>query len=375
MLRHIEDQPWLALDTESDSLFRYTPRVCLIQVTVPAAAGSSLEEAGSVEVVDYLLDPLKLRTLSKLGEVLGNAGTEVILHAAENDMLTMERDFKFAVRRLFDTQLAARILGRQGVGLAQVLQEEFAVASDKRMQRTDWGQRPLTREQMTYAQIDTHYLPALRARQYAQLQAAGRWEEAQDAFRMLEKVQYRPPVERSFWQMKQTRTVAKEDLGVLQAVWEWRERQSKRVDRPPFKVLGESVLVALAKSRPQSTAALRRIRGVSVRQVERFGVEMLEAVRRGSRLPAPERPASPRRSEPRLGAAARNSFETLRRWRSATAEARGVDPDIVFSNDTLYQIVAGRPTTVAALQELPAVGRWKAQTYGPAILELLSSSQ
>ena len=371
MVRHLGGQPWVALDTESDSLFRYTPRVCLIQVSAPASRGNSSQDRDTENVRDFLVDPLKLKDLSALGGILADDGTEVILHAAENDILTLQRDFGFRIRRLYDTQLAARIMGRTGVGLAQVLLEEFDVVSDKRMQRTNWGQRPLTAQQMAYAQVDTHFLPALRARQTRQLKESGRWEEAQDAFRILETVEYSPPEPRTFWQMKQIRSVDEENLNVLETIWDWRERHSRRTERPPFKVLGESTLVALAQDRPQSIDALRKIKGLSGRQVDRFGRELLEALRQGERRPVPRRPAAAKRSDSTLSAEGRRRFDALRRWRTETAAARGVDPDIVFSNETLVQISAGRPDSVAALAAFPAIGRWKAKTYGPAVLKML----
>ena len=373
MVSYLDGQPWVALDTESDSLFRYTPRVCLIQVSAPATRRANTKAADTANVRDFLVDPLKLNNLAELGAILANDETDVILHAAENDILTLQRDFGFRIRRLYDTQLAARIMGRSGVGLAQVLLEEFEVVSDKRMQRTNWGQRPLTAQQMAYAQVDTHFLPALRVRQTQQLKAAGRWDEAQDAFRFLETIEYTPPEPRTFWQLKQIRSVDEENLNVLETIWDWRERLSQRTERPPFKVLGENTLVALAQHRPRSVEELRKIPGLSARQVERFGRELLEAVRQGERRPVPRRPAAARRSDLTLSAEGRRRFDALRRGRTETAAARGVDPDIVFSNETLLQISAGKPDTVAALAEFPAIGRWKAQTYGPAVLKMLKS--
>ena len=374
-LEHVCGQPWLALDTESDSLFRYFPRVCLIQISCPGAPPGKRSPSGPANVVDYLIDPLKLRELSELGEILADDTTEVILHAAENDIITLQRDFSFRLRELYDTQLAARILGRQGVGLAKVLHDEFGVVSDKRMQRTDWGKRPLTPQQLTYAQIDTHYLPALRTRQVRALEETNRLEEARAAFRMLETIEYRPPEPRTFWQIKQIRTVAEKDLGVLQAVWEWREKFSRQSDRPPFKVLGENTMKVLSQKRPRSMALLREIPGLSARQISWFGKELLEAVRRGERLPSPQRPAPVRRDEPALTKAGKKRYEVLRQWRTETAAARGVDPDIVFSNETLLQIAACRPLNVDALQEIPAVGAWKAQTYGSALFRLLENGR
>ena len=370
-LGHLSGQPWLALDTESDSLFRYAPRVCLIQITVPAAPAGTQTVLDPANVVDFLIDPLRLRKLSDLGEVLTDGTTEVILHAAENDILTLQRDLRFRLRNLYDTQLAARILGRKGIGLANVLHEEFGVVSDKKMQRTNWGQRPLTSQQLIYAQIDTHYLPVLRARQIKSLEETGRWEEAQAAFRMLEKIEFRPPEPRTLWQLKQIRSVEEKDLGVLQAVWAWRETFSMQVDRPPFKVLGESALILLSQERPRTLASLRAVPGVSERQVEWFGRELLAAVREGEQQPVPQRPASVRRSEVILNAAAKRRYEALRQWRTKTAAARGVDPDIIFSNETLQKISACRPKTLVELEKIPSVGRWKAQTYGATLFRLL----
>ncbi|MDE0141758.1 MAG: HRDC domain-containing protein [Caldilineaceae bacterium] len=370
-LGHVSGQPWLALDTESDSLFRYAPRVCLIQITAPEVPAGAQSLPDPANVVDFLIDPLRLKNLSGLGDILADGITEVILHAAENDILTLQRDFDFRLQKIYDTQLAARILGRQGIGLAKVLDEEFGVVSDKKMQRTNWGQRPLTQQQLTYAQIDTHYLPALRARQIKSLEEAGRWEEAKAAFRMLESIRFSPPEPRAFWQMKQIRSVEERDLGVLQAVWEWRESFAHEVDRPPFKVLGENALVHLSQKRPRTLSSLKAVPGLSERQVRWFGRKLLAAVREGEQRPAPQRPTSNRKTDPALTAAGKKRYEALRQWRTETAAARGVDPDIVFSNETLQQISTSRPATLAELEKIPSVGKWKAQAYGAKLFRLL----
>ena len=177
------------------------------------------------------------------------------------------------------------------------------------------------------------------------------------------------------WQIKQIRTVAEEDLGVLQAIWEWREKFARTSDRPPFKVLGEKTIVVLSQERPRTLAELRDIPGLSTRQISWFGKELLEAVRRGERMPPPQRPAPVRKAEPVLTKAGKKRYEALRQWRTETAAARGVDPDIVFSNETLLQIAACRPLTLDELREIPAVGAWKAQTYGTELFRLVGNGQ
>ena len=156
----LRTRPLIALDTESDSLYSYYPKVCLIQISTFADP----DDTDPQRVLDYLVDPLRLTRLDELGELLADPTQEVVMHAAENDIFTLQRDFSFRFHHIFDTQLAARILGWQKVGLAKMLESNFGLISDKRMQRTNWGKRPLTPQQISYAQMDTHYLPALRAR-------------------------------------------------------------------------------------------------------------------------------------------------------------------------------------------------------------------
>ncbi|MGB5047805.1 MAG: HRDC domain-containing protein, partial [Caldilineaceae bacterium] len=296
---------------------------------------------------------------------------EVLFHAAENDVRLLDRDFNFRCANVYDTQLAARILGRSGVGLAAMLQAEFGVVSDKSMQRTDWGRRPLTPQQMTYAQLDTHYLPVLRQRQIEKLKAAERWEEAQEGFAALAELRYEEPAqERTFWRMKQTRDVPEEDLGLLEELWSWREITAERLDRPPFKILGDTVLGEITQRKPTSLEELAQIRGFSDRSVKRFGREVLEAVRLGQQRPTPPFPEPTARPEQLLSNAERARYDSLRQWRTTTANERGVDPDIVFNNDTLLQIATRQPATLEALQEIAAIGPWKARTYGPAVLAI-----
>ncbi len=369
MMAHLQDQPLLALDTESDSYFRYYPRVCLIQLTAyadPARPDPS-------QVVDYLLDPLRLKRLGELGALMADPAVQVIIHAAENDIIILQRDFQFSFRNVFDTQLAARILGWPRSGLAAILQEHFGVVSNKRMQLTDWGRRPLTAKQMHYAQLDTHYLPALRERQILELQQAGRWEEAQEAFQALEQVVYTPKErdEMSFWQMKHTRDVSRAETGVLQELWLWREKTAQRLDRPPFKVLNDKALVEIVKARPRSLRQLEAIHGVSERQAQRFGEEILEALERGASRPLPAFPEAHPRPDLRLEGATARRYDALRRWRTKKAQERGVDPDIVFSNEILLAMARRAPRSLEELQRIPGVGPWKAKTYGPEILKLI----
>lgn len=368
MLAHLWARKLVALDTESDSLFSYYPKVCLIQIstyTDPAAAPGA--------VTDYLVDPLRFNEIDALGALLASADCQVVMHAAENDILQLQREYGFRFNAIFDTQLAARILGWERAGLAVILEEKFGVVSDKRMQRTNWGKRPLTPEQIAYAQMDTHYLPALAALQSEELHARDRWEEAQEAFAQLAALDYqtRPTNHRSFWSMKETRAVPLDQTGVLEALWLWREQEAQSQDRPPFKIVNNQVLVQLAQTQPRTPAELAAVRGLGSTELRRYGAALLKAIEEGKRRPLPDLPEPHLRPEQFLERPALAQYDALRRWRAQVAEARGVAPDIVLTNDVLLEIVKRQPHTVGDLRQIDAIGPWKARTYGPEIIKLL----
>jgi len=372
MLNSLQGHHIIALDTESDSLFSYYPKVCLIQIS----AYTDPAHPDPTSVVDYLVDPLRLDQLDGLGELLADPAVEIIMHAAENDIFTLQRDQGFTFTNIFDTQLAARVLGWKQVGLAKILEQEFGLVSDKRMQRTNWGKRPLTPQQIAYAQMDTHYLPSLRETLIARLKEMGRWEEAQEAFSMLEQLDYhsRPNNERDFWSMKAARSTPPEEKSVLAALWTWREAEAKHQDKPPFKIVNEPVLVRIASSQPTELVALKEVAGLSDYQIRRYGKELVDAVRQGQADPTPTPPPFTPRPEQLLNRPTLRRYDALRRWRSQTAKERGVNTDIVFSNATLLEIAQRRPALAEDLLEIPEIGPWKAKTYAPEILHLVNGN-
>ncbi len=373
MMDHLWTHKVVALDTESDSLFSYYPKVCLIQISTFAGAPTAgVPDTSPGNVVDFLVDPLRFTALEPLGQLLADPSCTVLMHAAENDIYLLQREFDFSFATLFDTQLAARILGWPRAGLAAILEEQFGVVSNKRMQRTNWGKRPLTPEQIAYAQMDTHYLLELRARQIRELRARDRWEEALEAFAQLTATDYRARVaaERSVWQMKETRNVPHAQMGVLEQLWLWREQEAQSQDRPPFKVVNNQALVELAQKQPASPQELREVHALSGSEVQRYGSAILHAIRTGKTRPLPALPEAARRPEQWLDKAVLDRYDALREWRSKTATARGVAPEIVFSNEILLEVAKRQPRTLEELREIEAIGPWKAKTYGAALLRL-----
>jgi ribonuclease D len=215
-------------------------------------------------------------------------------------------------------------------------------------------------------------LLALRERQIQELHERQRWEEAHEAFAQLTATDYRVRVaaERSIWQMKEARTIPHAQTGVLEAIWLWREQEAQNQDRPPFKIVNNQALVDLAQKQPTSLTQLQEIRALSPSEIQRYGNALIQAVRAGKTRPLPPLPEAAPRLEQWLDKATLDRFDALRAWRSKTAAARGVAPEIVFPNDILLEVAKRQPHTLEELREIEGIGPWKAKTYGPDLLRL-----
>jgi ribonuclease D len=365
MLAHLRGEPALAVDTESNSLYAYRERVCLIQVSVPGT--------------DYLVDPLALDDLSGLAPFLADGKVLKVLHGAEYDLSVLRRDFEFVVENLFDTMWASRILGWPAHGLAALLKAHFGVRLNKKYQRADWGRRPLPPEQLDYARLDTHYLLALHEIQAQELEKAGRWPQAQHRFKKLARARREPKGfdPDGFWRLSGARDLDDTGRGVLRQLYLYREDRARSQNRPPFKVLSNKTLVDLSEQRPEDSGQLLEVKGVSSRMVRKYGLGMLAAIRRGSAdsIAWNERPrpasGSNGGSGGRPSAACQARFEALRAWRNNKARTRGVEPDIVLTNQALWSVAMKKPRTVDDLIAAGILAPWQVDEFGRELLAVV----
>jgi ribonuclease D len=361
LLARLMDQPVVAVDTESNSLYAYHERVCLIQFSIPGE--------------DCLLDPLSIDDLSPLGILFAEPGIEKVFHAAEYDVMVLRRDFDFTFDNLFDTMLASRIVGWPRYGLGSLLEEQFDIRTDKRMQRTNWGRRPLSRAELEYAQLDTHYLIDLRNRLMAELRAKGRLDEARGAFKRVTQSTWtaRPFDPEGFWRIRGARGLGGKELAVLRALYLHRDRRAEAMDRPPFKVLSDQALVALSQARPRSLSALSQIKGIPRRLPLKAQKKLLSVIRRGEHDVPPKRER--RTNHNRWDESTQERYEALRQWRKQRAERRGVESDVVLSNRVLHMLARQNPTTVRDLEDFGVLNAWERQEYGDEIVALLQQHE
>ncbi len=354
MVKSLSAQPLVAVDTESNSMYSYRERVCLIQFSIPEH--------------DYLVDPLAFSGLRELGPVFANPKIEKIFHSAEYDIMCMKRDFEFAFHNLFDTRIASRTLGRKRSSLRDLIAAEFNVEIDKRYQRSNWGKRPLPEKWLDYARLDTYYLIPLRRGLFTALQEAGRLEEALEASEYITRIQphdngFDPD---GFWRIRNARDLSPRQLALLRRLYLFRDSQAKRMDRPAFKVMGDQTLHDLAAAAPDRIEVLNEIHGMTPGQIRRFGEGILEAIRIGKKDPIPHRPRGNHTDDEILA-----RYEALHEWRKRTARSHRVDSDIILPREILMDIAKSAPRSIEALQRVMSPLTWRAKTYGEKILREL----
>jgi ribonuclease D len=353
LIRELAGQPRIAVDTESNSLHAYRERVCLIQFSTPGQ--------------DYVLDPLALDDLSPLAPIFKSPQIQKIFHAPEYDIICLGRDYGFTFSNIFDTMQAGRILGRKQAGLDRLIEDKFGIKVNKHFQKADWGVRPLSRELLLYARLDTHYLIPLSDLLKTDLEEKGLWQLAQEDFRLAcspngQKAKVEAPV----WTRFNARhDLTPRDLTVLNEVLVCRDQIAAKLDRPPFKVLDDDSLVAIAKARPSTLEELADA-GFTSKQMQYWGTLFLEAVHRGVDDPLVKRVAVQRPDEEFL-----KRLDKLKSWRKKAAAEMDVESDIVLPRSLVLALAERGPQDLRSVMECSP---WRLERFGLQILEVLQGN-
>lgn len=356
----LKRQAKLAVDTESNSLHAYREQVCLIQLSIPEK--------------DYLLDPLALKDLSPLGDIFSSSKILKIFHAAEYDLLCLYRDFHLRVENLFDTMIAARVLGRPKVGLASLLEEEFGILQEKRYQRANWGKRPLSLELLEYARQDTHYLILLQERLEEALKRQGRWELAQEDFArackpsQLRKAPVTKQAHEEVWRLNGASNLNPRQAAVLAELCHLRDKIACERNRPLFTIFSDQTLLSIAQHMPKDLKELSRLPGMTPGQLQRYGAALLDAVQRAKRHP----PLYPPEPAP-VDTAFLHRLERLRHWRQKIARRMGVEADVVLPRDLMFEIARKSPCSPQELGEIMYTVPWRFTRFSAELLKLMIS--
>ena len=358
-LRSIADVDLLAIDTEGASFHRFVDRIYLLQLSTRDRSA--------------IIDPLPIGTPQELGVLLESAKVQVVFHDADYDLRLLHQDYGWQVRNIFDTRVAAQLLGIRAFGLAALLEKYFGVKLDKKHQRADWSMRPLTRDMLDYAAQDTMHLLALRDRLADELKRAGRWNWAREEFALLETTRWDADDTNAFLRMKGARDLNRRELAILRELVSWRDEVARRADRATFRVLGNEPLLEIARGKPSTREALAAIKGMPRSLLERSANDLLDAVKRGLALPDADLPRFPKalrwERDPEFDARA----SALRTVRDAAAARLDMDPGVLCSRDRLEAVARRNPQSMDELREIPELRQWQIEELGPEFLSQLSA--
>lgn len=357
LVQQLRAAPRFALDTESNSMHAYRERICLVQVSLPE--------------LDAIVDPFAV-DLRPLAPVLADPAIEKVMHGADYDILCFKRELGFEFAGLYDTMIAARVLGWPAHGLGPILLERFGVRLDKRMQRFDWGRRPLPESALDYARLDTRHLLALREVQLEALEASDRADELAHACLRQTRVQPRPSKAEALgmWKLKGARDLPPAGRAVLRAIYELRDAVAAELDRPVYQVMSDELLMVLARKAPREEAELAAIRSLHPALRGSGRARLQEAIEAGLDAEPPRPPPVDRGPSREVMA----RFDALRAWRKATAAERGLEPDLVLGKDALMAVAVANPRTLEELRAGEALDDWELPRYGTAVLRALRSS-
>src|SRR6266566_5729449 len=279
LLPQIESVDRVAIDTEADSLHCYREKLCLVQISLPVPdvvvprlrddAGQKRRVAAGIADAgwepngpkadrdhpavaglqwDYIVDPLAAVDLSPLCAVLERK--EIVLHGADFDLRLLRRGLNLVARRIFDTVIAARVLGIREFSLAALVKRHFGVELGKGSQKANWAQRPLSARMIEYAINDTHYLLPLAECLDSQLRECDRLDWLrQSCQRAIEQAAVeRIRDEDELWRIRGSASLRGREAAVLRALWHWRENEAEAAERPPFHILQNHDLLNAAVS-------------------------------------------------------------------------------------------------------------------------------
>ena len=353
--RTIQVSRELAVDTEGASFHRFVDRIYLLQL-------STREQSA-------IIDPLPIGTPAGLGAALEDPAVEVVFHDADYDLRLLHQDYGWRVRNIFDTRVAAQLLGIKAFGLGALLERYFGVKLDKKHQRADWSMRPLPKDMLEYAALDTRHLLDLRDRMRAELEAKGRLGWAQEEFLLLEGTRWEAGDDgEAFLRMKGARDLDRRSLAVLREVVQWRDVVAGELDRATFRVVGNEVLLTIASTRPRTREDLGAIRGMPRGILDNRGREVIAAVERGMAVDESELPRFPRSArwdrDPDFDA----RVLRLKAVRDAHAQRLDLDPGVLCGRERLETIARINPTTRDELHAIPALRRWQVELMGDEFL-------
>jgi len=353
----------IAVDTEADSLHNYFEKVCLVQLSLGGA--------------HYLVDPLCGLDLNGLLEAL--ADKPLILHGGDYDLRMMRASMGFRARReVFDTMIAAQLLGFEQIGLAALIERYFDITIGKGGQKSDWSRRPLSENQLRYAVNDTRFLERLADRMHGELSARGRVDWHRESCRAMVESSGRDHAREpeNAWRIKGAGRLTRRQLAYLRELWRWRDQHARSANLPAFRVLGNQEILGLvrwAESHPgvplhQGPKLPRNIVGAQLTTLE-------EAIARVAGMDETEWPEPPKRDHEAPRNDCIEEIKSLRVECAQIAQELEIAASTLAPRAALEAIARSRPRTVDEIMKTGGLLRWQAELVQGAVEKCLHSTR
>jgi ribonuclease D len=351
LCNQLKGSEWLALDTEFIRDKSYYPKFCLLQISNGTVAAS--------------VDPLAIDDLRELIDIIYDNSTVKIFHAGRQDLEIFHLLWGKLPQPLYDTQLAATLLGLgDQIGYANLVQKITGRELEKGHSRTDWAQRPLGKEQIRYALDDVIYLGDIYLDISTKLRSLGRESWLQEDFAELADPATYTIDPDSMWQrIKGNQRLKGGQLAVLQKIAAWREQQAEKSNRPRRWILKDEILIDLARRQPQDINALERIRGLEAGVVKRSGDTLIKLITEAKEIPKEKWPQAKKRSTP-ITPNQEAMTDLLQCCLRLLAEQEEITPSALASRKELEALVAGD-------RESELLHGWRKALVGNVLLEVL----
>lgn len=351
-----------AVDTEADSMHHYHTRLCLIQITL----GES----------NWLLDPLLPLDLSPIFET--RAMQTILVHGSDYDLRLLKSRYDYSPKMVFDTMIAAKLLGKQKLGLSNLVEEYFGIVLKKDNQKADWTIRPLPQDMTDYAIHDTIYLHELAAKLGEELLLCGRffWF-VETCLQLIDHAKEQHIAKEEPWRISGSKHLAPRCLNLLKFIWEWREREAKNLDRPPYKVLHSDLMLSIVRSVSASFPELdwtilpRLPRNFVGERLESFQNMLLEALA----SPVENWPKPSPKTPPPEHAPNADLLAALKFYRDEKAKELSIDPAMIANRNQLIVLsLAYLPTWEARYQKAKLM-QWQQTLWNEILRDHLTTNE
>lgn len=324
LLHELEFYDIAAVDTEADPMFHYAVSLCLVQITI----GDS----------HWLVDPLASIDISPIFKT--RAMQHIIIHGADYDLRLLWQRYQYSPKSVFDTMLAAKFVGEEKLGLADLVYKYFQKSLEKGNQKADWTIRPLPEDMCIYAMHDTVFLHELCALLGDQLLEKKRFHWlTETCSELLEHAKISSPPKKDPWRINGSSRLSAKSLNLFKHLWEWREKEAEEMDRPPYKVLSPDLLFLIVKelsphSKFDANILPKLPRNFSGKRLESF----YQMFKTAFEEPPEKWPDVYCRPAPPLNPPNAELLDILKNWRDEKAASLSLDPSMLANRIQLIAL-------------------------------------